>query len=123
MQDRARGQALIARVENTFNMRFEEGKNPDIEFMAHLWEPLRWIHTPLALYMAAEAVWAATGLLLRMLGFRPFMHPLVRTPIGLVAVECACVYKIAGWKGTFPPTSLLLTCRQGTLSLRDTALW
>ena len=116
MQDRARGQALIARVENTFNMRFEEGTNPDIQFMAHLWEPLRWIHTPLALYLAAEAVWAATGLLLRVLGFRPFTHPLVRTPIGFV-VECACVYRIAGWK------TLLLTCRQGTPSLRDTALW
>ena len=109
MQDRTRGQALIARVENTFNTRFKEGRNPDIKFMAHLWEPLRWIHTPLALYLAAEAVWAATGLLLRVLGFRPFTNSLVRTPTGFIA-ECACVYNIAGWK------SLLFTCGQGALS-------
>ncbi len=90
MQDRARGQALIARVENTFNMCFENGRNPDINFMAHLWEPLRWIHTPLVLYMAAEAIWAATGVLLRVLGFRPFTHPMVCTR---TVSECACVYK------------------------------
>jgi len=74
MQDCQRGQALIKRIEDSFGMRFEEGRNPDIEFMAHLWEPLRWIHTPLAVYVGAEGLWMASSLLLRALGFRPFTH-------------------------------------------------
>ncbi len=74
MQDCQRGQALIRRMEDTFGMRFPEGRNPDIRFMGHLWEPLRWIHSPLAVYVAAEGLWMASSLLLRALGFRPFKH-------------------------------------------------
>ena len=80
VQDCQRGKALIRRIEDTFGMRFKEGRNPDIRFMAHLWEPLRWIHTPLAVYVGAEALWAASSLLLRALGFKPFMHPSVSNP-------------------------------------------
>lgn len=69
--------ALIRRIEGAFGMRFEEGRNPDIRFMAHLWEPLRWLHLPLAVYVAAEALWIASSLLLRALGFKPFHHPSV----------------------------------------------
>lgn len=61
-------------------MRFKAGRNPDIRFMAHLWEPLRWIHFPLAVYVAAEGLWLASSLLLRVLGFRPFKHPSVSRP-------------------------------------------
>ena len=61
-------------------MRFEAGRNLDIRFMAHLWEPLRWIHSPLAVYLAAEGLWMASSLLLRALGFRPFKHPSVSRP-------------------------------------------
>ena len=84
MQDRKRGQALIRRIESTFGMRFEEGRNPDIRFMAHLWEPLRWIHSPLAVYVAAEGLWMASSLLLRALGFKAFKH----SSVGVYITSC-----------------------------------
>ena len=80
LQDRQRGEALIRRIEDTFGMRFEEGRNPDIRFMAHLWEPLRWIHSPLVVYVAAEGLWMGSSLLLRALGFRSFTHASVGDP-------------------------------------------
>ena len=29
-------------VEKTWKVHFQDGYNPDIKFMAHLWEPLRY---------------------------------------------------------------------------------
>jgi hypothetical protein len=67
-------------VEANFGVSFREGRNPDIEFMAHLWEPLHWIHKPFVLYLGAELMWAATDGLLYAQGFRPHWQN-VRAPL------------------------------------------
>ena len=72
--------AYIAEIEQTFQLQFEEGRNPDVEFMAHLWEPLRWLHKPLAVYMLAECMGLVTNCLLHALGFRVFRHHNVSIP-------------------------------------------
>ncbi len=51
-----------------------------MEFMAHLWEPLRWMHKPLIVYIFAECIWLSTDCLLRVLGFRAYKHQNVRAP-------------------------------------------
>ena len=79
-QEKARGLAYIAQIEQTFQLQFEEGRNPDVQFMAHLWEPLRWLHKPLAVYMLAECMGLVTSCLLHALGFRAFRHHNVSTP-------------------------------------------
>ena len=80
VQESARGLAYIAQIEQTFQLKLEEGRNPDVEFMAHLWEPLRWLHKPLAVYMLAECMGLTTSCLLHALGFRPFRHHNVSKP-------------------------------------------
>ena len=67
-------------------MTFEEGRNPDVEFMAHLWEPLRWMHKPLTVYIFAECVWLGTDCLLRALGFRAYKHHNVRASERLLSL-------------------------------------
>ena len=79
-QEKARGLAYIAQIEQTFQLRLEEGRNPDVQFMAHLWEPLRWLHKPLAVYMLAECMGLVTSCLLHALGFRAFRHHNVSVP-------------------------------------------
>ena len=74
MQERLRGLGYIERIQRKFGVTFEEGRNPDVEFMAHLWEPLRWMHKPLVVYIGAEAIWLGTDCLLRALGFRAYKH-------------------------------------------------
>ena len=88
-QEKARGLAYIAQIEQTFQLLFEEGRNPDVQFMAHLWEPLRWLHKPLAVYMLAEGMGLVTSCLLHVLGFRVFRHHNVSTPT-ISSFCCSC---------------------------------
>ena len=74
VQELKRADAYIERIEAKFGVRFPEGRNPDIEFMAHLWEPLRWIHKPLLLFLAAETMGMATDIVLYAQGFRSHRH-------------------------------------------------
>ena len=78
LQERQHAYEYTQRVETTFDVHFEEGRNERLEFMAHLWEPLRWIHKPLALYLGAELMWLASNVVLYAQGFRPHWHD-VRT--------------------------------------------
>lgn len=80
--------SYIDRNEQRFGVTFEEGRNPDVEFMAHLWEPLRWMHKPLVVYVFAECIWLSTDCLLRALGFRAYKHDNVSAPQG-PAQPCA----------------------------------
>ena len=66
--------SYIDRNEEKFGVTFEAGRNPDVEFMAHLWEPLRWMHKPLIVYIFAEGIWLSTDCLLRALGFQAYKH-------------------------------------------------
>ena len=57
-------------MEVKWNRVLPEGRNPDITFMAHVWEDLRVLPKPLALHLACEVMSMAGHALLRMLGFR-----------------------------------------------------
>lgn len=70
LQQLERTELYIDRIETKFGVKFALGRNASIDFMAHLWEPLRWIHKPLALYLGAETMFIATDALLYAQGFR-----------------------------------------------------
>ncbi len=72
MQQLERSERYIDLIEVKFDVKFELGRNTSIEFMAHLWEPLRWIHKPLVLFLGAEMMLIATDALLYAQGFRSY---------------------------------------------------
>ena len=74
VQERKQADAYIERIEAKFGVHFLEGRNHDIEFMAHLWEPLRWIHKPLLVFLAAETMGLVTDIVLYAQGFRSHRH-------------------------------------------------
>ena len=41
MQTQASSERFVDEVEKRWGVKFPEGRNPDLNFMAHLWEPLR----------------------------------------------------------------------------------
>jgi hypothetical protein len=70
VQDQAMVRSYVSQIETKFNIKFEPGHNPDLEFMAHLWEPLRTIHKPLAIHLGCEAMCLATDAVLYGIGFQ-----------------------------------------------------
>ena len=46
------------------------GRNPDLSFMANLWEPLRVLQKPLLMYLTSEAVGVCTDAALWAMGFK-----------------------------------------------------
>lgn len=50
------------------------GFNPDIQFMGHLWEPLKAGHRLLAFYLGTEAIAYCSRRLLRRWGFKHRRH-------------------------------------------------
>ena len=63
-------EAFVRELERRWGVTFPPGRNPALRFMAHLWEPLRVIHKPLALHAACEVGVVATRALLWAVGFR-----------------------------------------------------
>lgn len=57
-------------MEAEWGATFPEGRNPDISFMAHIWEDLRVLPKPLVLHLASEAANLAGHAALRWMGFR-----------------------------------------------------
>lgn len=41
MQTQASSERFVDEVEKRWGVKFPKGRNPDLNFMAHLWEPLR----------------------------------------------------------------------------------
>jgi hypothetical protein len=64
--------AYLKKIEEKFDIEFEPGHNKELEFMAHLWEPLRTIHKPLAVHLACEAMCLATDAILYGIGFQAY---------------------------------------------------
>ncbi|MCJ1422508.1 hypothetical protein MMC29_000388 [Sticta canariensis] len=60
----------LHRLEKKHGHRFADGRNNDIEFMAHLWEPLRVMHKPLAMFLTSEVVSVLTDVSLFCMGFK-----------------------------------------------------
>ena len=62
--------SFLAKVERDWGVKFPPGSNPGVSFMAHLWEPLRTCHKPLAVHLASEGWGLCLRLLLKTMGFR-----------------------------------------------------
>ncbi|KAG1679789.1 hypothetical protein FOA52_012700 [Chlamydomonas sp. UWO 241] len=62
-------EAMVSRVEEKFGLQFPPGRDPDLEFMGHLAEPLHVTHRPLFFYAAIEAIAGVGSLVLRGFGF------------------------------------------------------
>ncbi|KAF5829221.1 hypothetical protein DUNSADRAFT_16396 [Dunaliella salina] len=63
-------QGLVSHFLSTSGMPIKHGYNPDLRFMAHLWQPLRWTHRPLLFYMMTEAIAFATGVGMQAMGYQ-----------------------------------------------------
>ena len=70
MQTQASSERFVDEVEKRWGVKFPEGRNPDLTFMAHLWEPLRFFPTPLHYPCAAIVIAAVSILLLRQIAAR-----------------------------------------------------
>ena len=65
---------FVAQVEQKWDIKFEDGYDPSLRFMAHVWEPLRVSHKPLAVYVVTETAAKIAHLLLRLMGFKKGRH-------------------------------------------------
>ena len=70
LQEAAQVWSFLAKVEEGWGVKFPPGSNPGVSFMAHLWEPLRTCHKPLAIHLASEGWGLCLRLLLKTMGFR-----------------------------------------------------
>ena len=91
MQDRTQVADFVTRCEKAWGINFLEGKNHNIAFMAHLWEPLRVHHKPLVVHLFSEVAGAASRLWLLMLGFRMHQHKVYRQRIVSSSVEALAI--------------------------------
>eukprot|EP00892_Ulva_mutabilis_P006768 jgi/Ulvmu1/4463/UM002_0188.1 len=57
-------------LEQAFSFQIPEGTNPDLQFMAHLWQPLRVFHKPLLVHTISEASVVLTHAVLLFIGFK-----------------------------------------------------
>ncbi|KAG7668636.1 hypothetical protein Ndes2526B_g03740 [Nannochloris sp. 'desiccata'] len=62
-------QNFLSTAEERWNMTFPPGKNSDLRYMAHVWEPLRVQHKLFIVYMSTEFAAKVAHLLLRWMGF------------------------------------------------------
>lgn len=85
MQVQAEIDGYLTKLEDKHGYHFAEGGNKDIEFMAHLWEPLRVMHKPLAMFLTSEAVSVLTDVTLFCMGFK-----LQRCQVGHLAILIPC---------------------------------
>lgn len=60
---------LVEAVEAAWKLKFPPGYNPNISFMAHLWEPLRHHTRPLMFYLALEVITYLKHIALLRMGF------------------------------------------------------
>lgn len=45
---------MVTTLEQALGLKFPEGRNSSVRFMAHLWEPLKCHYRPLAVYLVLE---------------------------------------------------------------------
>lgn len=57
-------------MERRFSFKIPEGTNPDLQFMAHLWQPLRVSHKPLFVHAISEVSVVFTHAILLYMGFQ-----------------------------------------------------
>lgn len=67
-------QGVLAALEQRMGHSFPEGCDETLQFMGHLWEPMRCLHLPLAVYVAAEAVGWFSDVVLWCMGMTRCKH-------------------------------------------------
>ena len=72
MQIQAEIDWYVSQLEKKFSYSFKEGYNEGLRYMAHLQEPLRVLHHPLAVHVGSEGVTLATHGALLAMGFSSF---------------------------------------------------
>ncbi len=70
MQEADQVAQFTTQCEKTWNVKFQQGNNPQISFMAPLWEPLRVFHKPVIVHLFSEVARATNSLWMLALGFR-----------------------------------------------------
>ena len=85
VQDQRNVGEMIDECELHWHVQLPEGYAPDLQYMAHLWEPLRTIHHPLCLHLASEVAHMTCAALLRVQGFKLF-----RSQVCLRLQEASC---------------------------------
>lgn len=67
-------QYMVQRVEEVADHQFPEGRNPNLKFMAHLWEPIRHLYRPATFYLSMELLALVGRAMLRAIGMKRFSH-------------------------------------------------
>jgi hypothetical protein len=63
----------LEELEDRFGFRVPDGPhNPDLQFMCHLWEPLRVMHKPFLLHLGSEASTLLSHAVLSLMGFTKY---------------------------------------------------
>eukprot|EP00884_Botryococcus_braunii_P016768 jgi/Botrbrau1/3775/Bobra.0183s0010.1 len=70
LKQKAHVEKFVRRIEQAWGVSFPEGRNHEIGFMAHLWEPLRVFPKPLIFHLVCEAVMLCCHGLLLAMGFK-----------------------------------------------------
>lgn len=110
--ERAAVSHYVERIESKYGSTFEPGHNPDVAFMAHLWEPLRVLHKPLALHALAEGMRVATDGALWAAGFKQG-----RTACGFRYWVKPALVGGGGSSGTATPTATTATTTPSSFRL------
>lgn len=61
---------FVSAMEAKWCIRFQPGHNPHIDFMNHIYEPLRTLPMPLVVYLFSEGWGLVLRVLLHMMGFQ-----------------------------------------------------
>ena len=122
---------FVTRCEEAWTTSFSKGKNKNITFMAHLWEPLRVHHKPLVVHLFSEVAGAANRIWLLMLGFRLQRHKVCQdrkqltvffklwqsftsvTPVFTSSIRRGCIYSYIGCTRQHPTSNLSACCGRG----------
>lgn len=65
---------VLRQLEKQTGVVLPEGRNPNIHFLSHLWDPLKVSYKPLVFYICTEALAWATACLLHIAGFDRHCH-------------------------------------------------
>lgn len=64
----------LKQLEKQTGVVLPEGRNPDIRFLSHLWDPLKVSYKPMLFYVAAEVLAQGTQCFLQLTGFKKHQH-------------------------------------------------
>lgn len=66
--------ALASELEQAWGLTLKDGRDPKLDFMAHLWQPIRCHYRPLAFYVGIELLFAMKHVIMLAIGFTAHKH-------------------------------------------------